>query len=377
MKKKMIPEEFSLDRLLEDKEQEILQMKQISSFGSDNTSDNDLPNSFNCAIERDGSVFSLKEAYYPARVFEFISNRNNYKLHCIPSIENYQWIIVSNFPEITKPSQTILFSLCQEMILANSEEIGRVIYQFSRTFPNNSLNYQVWFDFLIESIVSSPNLSDYILSLASISIFFFNDDIDMKQVYYDLFLLFFSSLLCGNNRSGIPHSIVVVQFYEFLSNTEFDDQDILFLVDKCKQLVNDLPISSISNFVSNFPMVKDGYRFLYTLSFELLQQLIGDSLDGFSALPLSLIKIRTLCNSYFHEDLVKASAALIIVEKIIHSSLKLDQIDVTVINGVSEALKFQISNSNKEPGTLLSLKEQIHITRTQCEIIERLIENNH
>ena len=76
-------------------------------------------------------------------------------------------------------------------------------------------------------------------------------------------------------------------------------------------------------------------------------------------------QLKNLCESMDDDDVLKASTIIALAERAVVTSIQLGIITSEIIEFMIKQLKFSISSS--DPGILTSIKEQIHVTRTQLE----------
>lgn len=362
---------FSLDSLLEVRENE--KKKNQYDFSDGNNSDvmeADIPKMPDQTLERDGSIFSFCDFSYPMRVFDIINRDQSYDIHCIPELTQPQWMMMLNCLDFVEPSQTLLFSLFQELIRKRQQYIGDIILKYASNFPQNSINYTIWFDFLKEAAISCEQLSVYLLALAKPHIFMENSDYHSNSRNAELAILFIASLITPQTMFCKPFLEILSNFTTFMQITDFSQDEIDFIVNSTVELLHDQPIASISYLISYFPFTQNTCVILGQISTILALQYLGFS-ENFDLhfLCSNIGKIKSLCDSFSNDEIIQASAVLALAERAISCGIVKKSIFQEDLQIFIEGLQFNISNPNFHETLMIRIREQLHITRTQAELI--------
>ena len=96
---------------------------------------------------------------------------------------------------------------------------------------------------------------------------------------------------------------------------------------------------------------------------------LNTNINDLNQIGDNLQNIKTMCESHSKEDLLKVSVLLALTERVIVASFKKKDINIQIIEHISRSLRLILQNSAINEMTLL--KEQIHITRTQAELINQ------
>jgi hypothetical protein len=83
----------------------------------------------------------------------------------------------------------------------------------------------------------------------------------------------------------------------------------------------------------------------------------------------ALVNVKELCQADDDAALVKASAVVALAEKGIAAAVRLRIADKQTIKHLARALKFTFPQSDL--GVMTALKEQVHVTRAQIEMLEQ------
>lgn len=363
---------FSLDSLLEVREQE----KKDNTFdpiNRDNEHSSDIEEVVleppKAPLERDGSIYAFCDYAFPMRIFDIINKSTSCDIHCIPKLSLEQWLLVTNCLDFVQPSQTLLFSLIQELIIKKQKNIGEIILNYTANFPDNSISYDVWFDFLKESIIVCEPLSAYILAIARPQIFENCSLEDQRQRNRELILLFIASITTPQSRISHPFCKIIDYFKKLLISVKLDETDITFIVRATLSLINDEPIASISSFISYFPFTSTGCRILGQISTILALNLLGSESDDVKELCSSIGKVKAYCDGFDNDSLIKASAVLALAERALSCAVIFQMINRSDVQSFVEGLQFNITNAYCQETLMIRIREQLHITRTQAELI--------
>lgn len=379
-KKTNVLEEFSIDNLLKIREIEKSNLKTPElEESAEQTSDNDEvvfvpPIKINDFMHRDGSVFEFSQGNFPFRVFEAIEfNEEEPKSHCFPKLKQWQWMALKYHPELVMPSVTALFSLMQELIVADSShssDIGVSLLKYIENFPKHSINFKIFFDLLKESTYNAPQAAVFLLAISDFENFVYKD-INEDEAHTSIILIHIAALLCPAITENRFYGHASLQFRKNFDYDIYTNEQVDQISDVCFNLATDVPLTNISQIVTLLPLNGIGANIANKVTIQLALHLlkVEEILNHptLEDLAKNLHLIKKLCESTFDSDLIAASAVLALSERAVVSSLKVGGGSIQTIQSMVKSLKFSINSSDL--GMLTALKEQIHVTRTQFETL--------
>jgi hypothetical protein len=185
----------------------------------------------------------------------------------------------------------------------------------------------------------------------------------------DILLLHFAAILCPTISEHPEYGMAVRQLRASLLAPDFlCDDAVAEVAEKCCQLAVTVPVQNLSLWISMFPLEGWGAELLFRVAMSvcmhLMEQPGGGSIEDFVD---ALGNVKTLCESPSDADLVKASAVLALAEKVLITGMKLKRVDKKLMKVMAKNLKFSFTASDMS--VLTALKEQVHVTRTQVEML--------
>lgn len=374
-----IPDEFSIDSLLEARKTELSSIQVNSPVKGDSSDSSTEEPEFKAPVNitkyvpRDASTFEFSQGNFPFRIFEILECPEVAETHCFPILKQWEWIALKYNCDSVLPNATLLFSLIQELILKKSDEVGLVFLEYVDLFPDNSISeFDIWFDFIRESMHSSVQSVCYLLAASDIKLFKFEKESNKNDALDRIILLNISAMICPAISENNMYGFALSKLRDILKTNEFSEKQIHYYAETCFDLVLDIPVSNISLIVSKFPLEGFGVNIIYIFTIRIALFLLNDDdLDDSERTIERLVKeikaLKKLCESPEDEDIIKASAIIALCERAVICGIKLGFVDEELINSIIKNFKFSINSS--DPAVLTALKEQIHITRTQFETL--------
>ena len=400
-KKSDVPEEFSIDNLLKarvnenssyntpkrEKKEEILTQsivqkedkKPIIILTDGTTTDDDLHDSANSfpIIDRDGSIFEFSQSSAAVEVFSLLekdeSSKDSESLFAqIIPLEKWQYISLQLHPNCVPISEQILYSILYHMIKNSDQEIGESIISYWDRFPESSIDYYVWYELIKKTINTKFFYGTIILlSISDLTKFKFEDEDQCDKAPFDVIALHFYSILCPEISENSNYRHVLSVFRKILndSTSTFSEEQYEELIYACYTLASSCDPRNSSYLISLFPLDGLGCDLIVQVMMRLCLMCLRvyefPDVITVEFIANSLTEIKHLCESLTTEDLLSASAAMALAERILTIAIKLKEVKGEVIETMSKNLKFSINCSN--PGVLTALKEQIHVTRSQFD----------
>lgn len=364
-------DDFSLESLLEAREQEVITENQSSS---DEIQDVvfEAPLELPELVTPDPCVFELSQGNVPFRVLSVIDHPEPPVPVCFPRLKMWQWKALKTNPDMIEPSSTLLFSLIQELILVHSPEIGRVLIEYCENLPTASISYSDWFNCVREAMFSAPDVLPYLLALSDFNNFVFASPEEEESSVSEIILLHFSVMLCPTISEGpnYTHALKALRSNLKSASLESDSNSVPGIVLDCYSLALDVPIKNLSLIASLWPLDGIGSKVCVEvasrLCYYLLDAEVPDIID-LEHVATTLKHVGKISESMHEEDLIKASAVVALTEKIVVAGMLQKMIERPVIRKFADSLKFSFANTDVT--VLTRLKEQVHITRMQIGLL--------
>lgn len=364
-------DDFSIENLLETRERE-------TTTDTQNYSSDEIPDiGFEAPIElgelvtQDPCVFELSQGNVPFRVFTVIDHPEPPVPVCFPKLKMWQWRSLKTNPDMIESSSTLLFSLIQELILVHSDEIGCILLQYCENLPIGSISYSNWFNCVREAMFSSPDALPYLLALSEFSNFCFTSSEEDENSVSEIILLHFSVLLCPTISESPRYAHALKALRSNLKSVSLDERPEIVM--DCYSLALDVPVKNLSLIASLWPLDGIGSKICVEVASRLCCYLLDAEVPDVVDLHYTadvLKDLGKLCESMDEDDLIKASAVIALVERIVVAAIHQKMVDRPLIRRFADCLKFSFPNT--DISVLTRLKEQVHVTRLQIGFLYQL-----
>lgn len=384
-----IPEEFSVDNLLKERKNNPIIPR---SYSFKENSINEIENSqnpqskisnlfsamqLNSCNSKDGSIFQPTKNNFPSFIFEAIgineAEEESLFLSFNNQIPNYLIKCFQYYPDQIPPSLDLFIAYAHYIASNNILDSNMALLKYSQLLPQNSIDYRTWRSCLIYSIKHSLNAIFSLFSVCNFFLFKFPTQEQADNSRMEIFLLFFA-MICTTDIIEHKHfSLILHQMRSCLIETDFDLSQINFVVKMMCDIFYMISIEMISSIVSLYPIDGIGAIILHNFSIRIIFSIFDlkfnddDQALTIENLSNEIYRIQFLCNSDDDNDLKKASAVLALTERALISAFQFTTIPNDFIIKMIKSLQFTIKNSDL--GLLTQLKEQIHFTRSQLEML--------
>lgn len=370
-KRTTLPDDCTIDSLLASRERDILFRPLVPSPTTSSPEGPGFvaPTDVVPLLSRDGSIFELSAAMFPMQVLSLLSSRALPDRPQFARLPDWKRQALELFPDSVSCIPSILFSMIEEYIATGGKDSPTVLIRYALRFARNSVDYSTWLSFALEAIGSNLRCLTALLAIGNYETFAFESDDRRSDARSDIVLLHFAAILCPTISECPEYGMAVRQLRASLLAADFLSDDIVGAVaERCCQLTAAVPVQNLSLWISMFPLEGWGAELLFRVATRVCMQLmelpgggsIGDFIDA-------LANVKTLCESPRDADLVKASAVLALAEKVLIAGMKLKRIDKKLMKVMAKNLKFSLTASDMS--MLTALKEQVHVTRTQVEML--------
>lgn len=370
---------FSLDSLLEEREKE---KNEIVKFDSPKKAESDDDDSvveitdmkLKPLLERDGSVFTFNDSSFPIRLLTFLDVKDTCGMHLTPRLSDLQWRMVKIQPDFVQPSQTLLFSLVQELIVTSNKEIGECLLNYVQCFPRESIEFTAWKDYLKESIVSAQAVAEYVIALARYKIFTSVSKAEDKKRNVSVMLTFMAAILSQQSNTTRAFNMIIENLTDYLSAPlGLNDRDFEYIITSVLELAHDQPFTNVSFLVSLFPMNENGALIIGPIAANSALTLLNSKKEGLEGLCEDISLLKNLCISKNDDDIIAASAVLAFSERAIVSAIKFKLITIDQLNKFNDGLQFNMVNPTGQQTFMVRIREQLHITRSQIDLYKEML----
>jgi hypothetical protein len=283
-----------------------------------------------------------------------------------PPLLEWQRIALEIHPRCLAPNSDLLFAAFTFCGASESPLFEEKVASYAGTFPARSVPYNQWLVVLLRTLPANARLAAVILSTVRWDMFQFESRELEQTAFRDLVLLYFGVMLRGPLATRSLRKLLI-------DWNEVEDEAIVWLAEQCCDVALELPLQSVALWIGAFPMDGCGAKILYGLGTRFCQMLLGLNPDGIPAMEQfagSLSQLKVLCEAGNDGNFLKASALLAVIEKVVVVSIRLRMVNRRTIQAIVGKLKFSFSHS--DIGHMTRLKEQLHVTRTQIEMLSEI-----
>ena len=354
-----MPDGYTIDQLLEAREQDLLFSQQLETV----TTTEDEGEGAEPPGEVEGLVGNV-----PLGVFQLIDDRDCV-VFCAKLLKEWQWRACQIHPEVVMPSW-VFFSLVQQLILTPTDEVGRAVVRCAECLGKKSIEYRLWYGFVKEGMHTAVPSAVFLLAISDFDMFLFENEEMEKNARVAVVLLHAAAMLCPliSEHSAFGGALKALR-NNLKREDLFSDADIKKIVDVVTTICVDVPVKNLHQFLSLFPLDGVGKRIMYSALIRVCFLLIGmESVPDDPTIEdlVSIIGfVKNMCDRPIQCDVNKASVVIAMTEKIVVAGLLLSRMTRSSLDEICKRLRFPIGNGAE--GTHIFLKEQLHVTRCQLE----------
>ena len=369
-KEKVISIDELSDRRNDEKEKEKL-FKDLEK--SEEVKNEKIPELIECPRAIDGTIFDEKNVKFPQKIFDFIKldeGSQTINLSTLDPVPSWVNTAASYFPEKIPINSELIYRILYQLFTSHDEKFGDTIVNLMEHFPKHFLEFCKIYQLTKLIINSKEELAIYALIL-----------LDPKfYIDYDSNLLEMTNLIIGGILSTkiSSHPLfyhLPILLVRALSDPEVPADDESISADEIFEVVENMPIESVSSLISFLPMEKSCANFTLDLSLKLLFKFmdvkpknqtkkgqIGEVIQHISC-------IKSFVKDSSQKKLKIASAIIALFERLIVTATAFFDLDKKKINRLITDMKMSING--KDPSDLTNLKEQLHMTRVHLENISK------
>lgn len=329
---------------------------------------------------RDPSIFfpTNEKMSFPSLIFHYLQidqeqNETSFNqlVHGHPVPPDHLLKMFFLYPNAVPASPQLFFSFALHIVSNNLCDSNNCLMKYSQQLPEHSIDYSIYRTLFVHSISHSPQSIFSLFSVYNYFLFKFASEEESDRIKMEIILLFFGLIMTTDVVSNVQFSSIIHNIRPCLLATDFDQSQIDYIVAIMLDLTGKLPAQALASVISQFPIDGAGAPIIYSYCIKLIFIEFGVPCDKVEISLPCLAEHFTLFQSFFDHDndneLQKASAVLGLVERAIITGFQLFPMDYNAFTKILQALKVNFKNSSV--GSMTLLKEQIHATRSQLEMI--------
>ena len=357
---------FSIDDLLQQRQEEI-QFQQANLLN-----ENDDGESFFASKkekDHDNQMMNIMQTKldfpYPPNPFFYIFDKFDIKpdgdIPTFPRLTKITYQLLSAFPKKLAFSETLVFTIIQEMIIhpSVSDELGKLLIRYCRhNLPNYQIDFRIWLNLVSEISVSYPNILVYVLGIVHQK--FFQQEFTDNYNNEEVIILLLSSLLCRCIVENDNFIYILSSLEEYLENSIPPNVYEIFSLS-----FDHVDPKMFFLFPSLLPSNANSLHILRQTCFTIICRLMGiEKTDDVDVIIDNLDRLQVICE--VSDPMLEQSTSIIItyIEKLCFCLIKYDEITIEQLKRISSSL---ILRKNINPTELIEIKEKFHLTKAQID----------
>lgn len=380
-KTEKIPSDFTIDELLKQRKNEMVNIPNEERNAEESEEENQEEKQMLKEFEKlkqsdvqdvDATIFGENEnSVKQDMILEKIWNERYNILSKLEPIDNDKLMVFELFPNLIEANEDFFWKCLYTLIINKKELKGNNIFSFIKAQSDFNISYETWKEFLLYSLMHYNDISYDLISIFNYNLFSYNSPEERTESFLFLVSLYCSLLFSCTFINHQKFPMVSKKLKELFQDDNYtlSSENIQLLCDSIFHLYKELPPQSITGFCLYFPIYSFGLIIITKLSMMIFSHFLNGRIDHLVQIGDNLSSIKGMCESHSKEELLKVSAFLALTERVIVASIQTKDADFHTIEHISRSLRFILQNSAINEMTLL--KEQIHITRTQSELLSQ------
>lgn len=265
------------------------------------------------------NIDQIPEPIFTPEIVQEFTKSEQLDLLCYPRLTEWLWQTILYHDKILAMSPHIIFILLQELLLTENIEIYHVIRKYSSNFPDSCIDFEPFLLLVLESGISAPSITPYMLCCCRRSIFYATESFNENQML--MILMKICILIYFHFKAELPEDFVEY----FNENLEVCQYESTVLITELSQLIdNSIHPKCVYNYYNiyhnlNF-RTKTGYFLHDWLSRKYIANLLEcqefkSCNDFISNFHIYLDTIKSLCRSNQKQNLKTAIIASLLIEK--------------------------------------------------------------
>jgi hypothetical protein len=295
---------------------------------------------------------------FPVQLFDHLHHQQSPD---VPSFPRIPFWLPHAFRESGRvfPTESLLFSLIQELILTQQPELGDFLFSVSDRLFDHLIHFPIWFSFVQEAAFLYPQLLVYVLGILRPSLFVNEPD----DHFHDILSLLIGSLMCSE-------VIQSPKLYRILSVIELflNYRDSIPINDTITAAFENATPAQLIEFESIFPLVQSALELFEYILARFICKFLNQQYDleiGFELKNALKEQFKAEPNSE------KSFCLLNLIGKLAIVKMKMMKLSQEKKEWLQEQLRFEIEVPFGE-GMLL--KERLVVTRHLIEQISEVVE---
>jgi hypothetical protein len=328
------------------------------------------PSEITALLCRDGFVFDLATNTFSRLVIDFLPDPPLPSLPQSPPLSDWQLKALQLCPEQFPPSPPLLYSLMLKILDPSfTRLLGSSLVRSAKVFNSVSIDFSIWLSIIQNAINVNIESLVYLLALFIPEQFIVPKG---SNPAITVILLHFASLLCPTIAEHPEYCLSFVGLRSSLESAEFLNEGMISdLSSRCCNLGLSVPAPNLSFWISSFPLSGFGAQLFFPTGSRLVLGLMEMNIPEVLTIEKflqALENLRKQCKSREDVLVARVSAVRAIGEKVLVSADKLGLANTTVLKQAVRHLNFAFPGS--DISVMTELKEQLHVTRVQIEILD-------
>ena len=300
-------------------------------------------------------------------IFDKFDIRPDGNIPVYPRLTKSTYQLLNYFPKKLAFSETLVFTLIQEMIIHSSvsDELGKLLIRYCRhNLPNYQIDFRIWLNFVSEISISYPNILVYVLAIAHPKVF--QQEFTENYSNDEVIILLLSSLLCRCVVENDNFIYVLSSLEEYLESSISPNVYEIFSL-----TFDHVDPKLFFAFPSLLPSNANSIQILKQTCFTVICRLIG--IEKTNDIDMIIDKLDSL--QMFREkkdSMIEQSTSIVItyLEKLCFCLIKSDEITIEQLEKIRSSLSLQ---KTADPTEFIEIKEKFHVSKAQIDYYIELI----
>ena len=364
---------ISIDDLLEERERESKEQSEYEG----NQSDGGLSESSSVEFfvppfkieklpDNDPSIFDFHDFSFPMEIFDKMHYSHNDVDITIPPVEEWKVLALENFEDFVPYDPLFFFSLIIRAIELKTPESGLLIIKYSSKIQKNSIDFTYFVHCIRLCAEKVPEMLCFLLGSVTTKSFIVKSEEETKDIHFDLILLHCAAILTSKAINNPLAFYMIDQLRTLLLSTILESPVIEELGDILVSICFSMECEVLSQVTTYFPLTGSGSDLMIYFGLHMISGMMESEYPPtIEWLPKTMEGLKNKCA----QTPLIASGVASVVHMVVAAAIKSGEIDQETIQGIIEAMKFNIPCT--DIAMLTMLKEQLQVTRTQIDMLMR------
>lgn len=293
---------------------------------------------------------------FPVCIFQHLQRKHEFSFAAFPRIES--WVTKAHMANgRVAGTESLLFSLIQELLLTQNVQLGGVILDIAKDLPDYYIDYDTWLQFIIEYAFTAPDLLVFPLGIVRPHLFR-QEQGDFPRS--DLFSILASSLFCRNVTNS-PHCRFIISAIKYI----IESGEPARMTPAFGAALEVADPQALIDFECLFPVIPATYAFLVEVCSNVIAHYLGEAVDTELNFEMKsqMRKISGNADPYSENIL---AAIFTMLTKWVIVRVKLESINDEMFTRIRGELDFEI---NQPFGEAMFLKERLKVAQSYVESV--------